>query len=250
MKKTITFAAIAAASFISLNANSAVFGSYVKSSQAEFDLYHAIHSYQAAPGQKDVWNSPLTWPEFYPFEMGNLNHPDRAGTYGICVDNTSRKVPGKLADDGYCYVEWKGENWRNSEYLVLQQDYDYSWRKIGKNYKLKGDEVTAGGWDAGNYSYHCIAESEYAGRYRYRVLGKYIPSHNRCYIGLGRNKRDTAAVEIGALLPSITAGSYPYAYNHAWILVAPNKSGGGNGGGSTPIDPPYDDCFSAGRLCP
>lgn len=258
MRKTITFAAIAAASFISLSANSAVFGSYVQSSKSEFDQNRGkYNNAQFASFLMDAYTykSDIAF-NYFPSEYAGVLHkltgvPINYHSNAICVDNTSRKVPGKLLGDGYCYVEWGGKNWKNSEYRILQNDFDYSWRPLTKNYKLKGDEVTAGGWDTNEYSYHCIAESVYYGyeNPRFRVLGKYIPRLNTCFVGIGTDKGRTFAVGIGDLVrngnPKSLAG-----YNYAWVLVAPGKSGGGNGGGTTPIDPPFDDCFNTGKICP
>lgn len=119
----------------------------------------------------------------------------------FCTDATNRRVPGKLID-GYCYVEWKGKEYRNDKFyllkrkvhqfprityedktLITQENFDY----IIKN------GVTGGAIDDGYYSFHCIIEI-YNGN---KTLGKYIPSKERCYYGFhgGRSKhiRDHSA---------------------------------------------------------
>ncbi|OHU85435.1 MULTISPECIES: DM9 repeat-containing protein [Pseudoalteromonas] len=217
MKRVLTVAALTA-SFLSIQANAAVFGSYVKINQSEY-RNHVFRVETTPKAIKDFDSSRLQYSHFQDSEYGNLNSNYSAMADGLCVDATSRKVPGVIKG-GYCYVEHNGKNWKNGDYYYLASG-NYEWRKIGNGYTLRGDEVTAGGTDSGEYSYHCIAEGVDGDSYkRFRVVGKYIPNHDTCYVGLGTNKGHTRAVHIGHStgVPSY----YPWAakYTHAWILVA------------------------------
>ncbi|AZZ96951.1 hypothetical protein [Pseudoalteromonas sp. R3] len=244
MKHVLTQAIALAISFSAFQSDAAIFGSYIKTSKAQYyNDYTDIH-----------WSKPIVlkdfdypnqkWPVFTSSEYGEL-YPRRPPSTlydgpGICIDATSRKVPGVIKD-GYCHVEWDGRNWKNSDYYYLSRNYDYEWRKINKGYQLRGDEVTAGGWDKGAYVYHCVAEGyHWEGHQRYRLIGKYVPNLNKCFVTI--SDRDRSFVELGQTVPDVWDWRAKQTY--VWILVGRKKSSGGG------VVTPPDGCGNPGEICP
>lgn len=182
-----------ATGLFAVSAQSAVFGQYESFSKSEFDNQggyafwsgiNAVRAQTAGAPSRGIPENPF-----------------------ICVDG--RQVPGFVGWDGYCYVEYK-KVWRNSNYSILKHSSAspgkyYTWKSIGKDYKLTGNEVTAGNRDSGEFTYHCIA-------YKWvdfpwvstNFVGKYVPNQNRCYVPTGTKSGDRTHIDInnsdGALI--------------------------------------------------
>lgn len=152
--------------FMSSSVMSEVFGSYKKYNYTSIEYnsyYKDSHSFKA--------NSILA------YEFPHLANTKAA----LCTDTDSRKVAGVIIDDK-CVVEWSGKIYANEDFYVLM-DTDTTWEPLYQGRKLSGMEITNGGWDKGEYVYHCLIETKsYFGKDIYiKTLGKYIPNNNACY---------------------------------------------------------------------
>ncbi|AOT10602.1 DM9 repeat-containing protein [Pseudoalteromonas luteoviolacea] len=213
MKNKLLLITSLGAALFSLNAESAVFGSYISTDKSNFnraweDIHWRHGTSHLHPQIVDYAESSGKWPYFSPSPILGLNLS--FGGPGICIDNSSRKVAGKIIN-GSCYVEHNGKNWKNDSYKYLAYDKSYTWREVHSNYRLQGDEVTAGGWDSGEYVYHCVAEGWHGDR-SYRIVGKYIHNQKRCYVGVGEHKNRT------------DHASLHNRYERVWVLAAPGKT--------------------------
>ena len=174
-----------ATSLFAVSAQSAVIGQYLSYSKSEFDrdrpysngLLGAVQANSNGLPSRGIPKNPI-----------------------ICVDG--RQVPGVVAWDGNCYVEYNGKSWRNSSYSILKHSSSnpgtiFTWKWIGKDYRMTGNEVTAGGRDSGDYTYHCVVNKFHESRgYVADLIGKYVPNHDRCYLPDGTGSRDRTHVDI------------------------------------------------------
>ncbi|MDK2593668.1 hypothetical protein [Pseudoalteromonas obscura] len=179
---TTKYLAGVASILFTVGVQAATMGNYVPFSQQDY-----INNGYNGPGVK----APLNGNQFDPM---------------VCIDG--RRVPGVVSADGNCYVEYK-KNWRNSDYSILMAPSGgYTWKRIGRGYNLTGKEITGGARDSGEYSYHCMAEKYINGYGKIKVVGKYIPNQDRCYLTTGEREGDRTHIDID------------YWRSPAWILVA------------------------------
>ena len=115
----------------------------------------------------------------------------------ICVDNTTRMVPGKNTIST-CDVEWKGTENANQSFSVLVNE-NYQWVQLTSSNKAYVIDrgVSPGVVDEGGYVYHCrITLSDGT-----ITAGKYIPSRDGCYYGLwGAHYRTLAQAKLEILI--------------------------------------------------
>lgn len=99
----------------------------------------------------------------------------------ICIDPTSRRVPGKVID-AKCWVEWNGNNYDNTNFKILTTPAS-SWERVSSTNRdqakaiILDKGITNGIIERGEYVFHCrisVIGNEV-------VFGKYIPADNGCY---------------------------------------------------------------------
>lgn len=136
----------------------------------EFGQYEHVNTRDAYLGQ--VF---FGFQEFIGIERG------RNKTTYICIDDTSRRVPGKVID-GRCWVEWNGKGYANTDFKILTTPAS-RWESIsgGNRDEVKAlildKGITNGIIERGEYVFHCrvtVIGNEV-------VFGKYIPADNGCY---------------------------------------------------------------------
>lgn len=116
----------------------------------------------------------------------------------VCIDTSERAVPGKTWNNK-CYVEWDGKEYSNSDFKLLVNE-GYTWERLTSSNEsmLLSRGVTPGKIDAGNYVYHCRIEDTLRDTL---AIGKYIPSHKKCYYGYkGKSYAPTSVARFEILI--------------------------------------------------
>lgn len=101
-------------------------------------------------------------------------------THFLCTDTNQNRVPGRITGTT-CDVEWKGKEYKNSDYFMLVNNR-FNWVTLTAQNKswVMDKGVSPGVIDEGNYTYHCKITFFLNGN---SAAGKYIPSRDGCYYG-------------------------------------------------------------------
>ncbi|GAB5382391.1 MAG: hypothetical protein Alis3KO_38500 [Aliiglaciecola sp.] len=221
--KIITKTAIAAVFLASSSTQAVEFGDYVLLSSFDFT---------ASGGALPAWRDA--------FQVLGIEGGSFKNSY-LCTDTTNRRVPGKVIDKK-CWVEWNGNRYGNSTFYVLKNDdYQsgiYNWLPITNqnvsyvNSQVNTWGITNGGFDEGNYVFHCRVDVTKPGE-RFVVHGKYLPSRQGCYYEYN-----------GAQFASMHQPNYGSSSTQVNLHVLtrpqyqnptpPPGDGGGSGGGLEP----------------